>query len=104
MSGDTATDIDIETLRRSGRWALYWELVHARGSREAVEAAWAGLTDEERPAARAGMDAARKARQSRFGDRARARAFADVDEQPDYAEDPVAFAQQLAREQQHPVS
>lgn len=104
MSGNTATDVDIETLRRSGQWALYWELVHARGSREAVETAWAALTDGERPAARAGLDAARQARQDRFAARTRARALANVDDQPDYVEDPVAAAQQLVRERQHPVS
>lgn len=104
MSGNTATDVDIETLRRSGQWALYWELLHARGSREAVEAALAALTDDERPAARAGLEAARAARQDRFAARTRAKALAGADDQPAYVEDPVAYGQQLVRERQHPVS
>lgn len=102
MSGNTATDVDIESLRRSGQWALYWELVHARGSREAVEAAWAALTDSERPDARAGLEAARRARQDRFAGRTRERALVRGGDHADYVEDPVAFAQQLAGEQQHP--
>ena len=100
VSGYTATDVDVETLRRSGHWALYWELVHARGSREGVEAAWAALTGDERPEARAGLEAARQARQDRFAARTRARSVARVDDQPDYVEDPFAFARQLSGERQ----
>jgi len=104
MSGDTATGVDVEALRRSGQWALYWELVHARGSSEGVQAAWDALSDPERPAARAGFDAARKARQDRFAARSRARADAHINDLPEYVDDPIAYGQQLVQEPQHPVS
>ena len=102
-SGDLATDVDIETLRRSGQWALYWELVHARGSREAVETAWAAIADDERPAAKAGLRAARQARQDRFAANARSKARSNSNDGSGFVEDPVTFGQQLARESQHPI-
>ncbi|MCP3934221.1 MAG: hypothetical protein GY708_02490 [Actinomycetia bacterium] len=104
MSRNTATDNDVETLRRSGQWALYWELLHSRGSREALETAWATLTDDERPAARAGLEAAREARRERFAARSRASALARVDDQPEYVDNPVAYAQQLFGERENPAS
>lgn len=97
MTGDPAADLDIERLRRSGHWALYWELVHARGSQDAVRATWATLTDEERPAARAGLTAAASARHDRFAARARAKAAARLDGPREYVEDLLGQARQASQ-------
>jgi hypothetical protein len=96
-----ATDVDPDTLRQSGHWALYWEVVHARGSRIVVEAAWADLTEDELPDARAGYEAARQARQARFSERLRAKTLARLadDSDREYVDDPLAYAQQLVNEQ-----
>lgn len=97
MVPPAATDVNPDTLRRSGHWALFWELIHARGSAPAVEAAWAELTDDELPAARAGLEAARQARQARFSERARAKARRRIAEnEPDHVDDPISYALQLA--------
>lgn len=65
---DLATDTSLDALRADGRWALYWELLHARGSMPAVRQAWESVTHNEREAARAGLVAARDARRSRLGE------------------------------------
>lgn len=97
MSGDLASDLDVEELRRSGRWALYWELLHARGSGEAISEAWATISEAERPSAQAGLDAVRKARHERLRSGARERARSRIGDEPDYVVDARSAAIRTAR-------
>ena len=61
-----ATNLDLAPLRASGRWALYFELVHARGDQAAVLETLAEVANGDRAQALAGLRAAAEARESRI--------------------------------------
>lgn len=95
MSGGVVDD-ELQRLRTEGRWALYWEVLHARGGSTAVSAAVAALTPAEREPARAGLERAAAARRQRTSARLSARSATRCDEPTDVVLDVRAAAIDLA--------